>query len=300
MRRLLAGGLLAVLLIVPAPAAPDKTKPPPADDAADIADKLLERVDMERFEQMSFRSAIEMLQEKLEYTILVDHKSVTSAMGQEGATRQALDEHVITLPSMKKARLATVLREILDQVSADYYIEADHIKVTSPDRKGLATGRLRVLPYLRPGEEEDEPQHELGIQLRHTQTVTTVFKDVPLADAVKLVTQRTGRTVVVNPDAGENAKAPVTLALTNAPFETAVSVLAEAAGLRAFRTGNAAVLVTPERAAKIEAAHQGMGFGLCMPPGQFTGDAAVDRQRVAAMEEKIKALTDEVEKLKKK
>jgi hypothetical protein len=297
MRRLLAGGLLAVVLIVPAPAAPDKAKPAPDADAADIADKLLERTDMERFEQVSFRTAIEVLQEKLGYTILVDHKSVLAVMGQDGANRQALEEQLITLPSMKKVRLGTVLREILDQVGADYYIEADHIKVTSPMVKEVVMGPRRTLPDLRPSADEgNENMPDPGTQVRLTPTVTAAFKDVPLGDALKVVSQRTGRTVVVNPDAGADAKAQISVALTNAPFETAVSVLAEAAGLRAFRTGNAAVLVTPDRAAKIDAAGQGMGNGLCLPPGLF----AADSDRVRALEEQVKALTAQLEALKKK
>jgi hypothetical protein len=296
MRSLVAGGLLAVLLIVPAPAAPDKAKPGPTDDAADIADKLLERTDQDR-EQVSFRTAVEVLQEKLGYTILVDHKRVLAAMGMDGANRQTLEEHPITLPAMKKARLGSLLREILDQVGADYYIEADHIRVTDASIKELMTGPRRTLPELRPVDEGCEaPQLEASIQVRHSPMVTTRFDNLPLADALKVVSLRTGRTVVVNPEAGEKAKAPVTVALTNAPFDTAVAVLAEAAGLRAFRTGNAAVIVTPERATKIEAASQGMGLGLCMPPGPFTAET----DRVRALEEQVKALTAQLEAFKKK
>jgi hypothetical protein len=297
MRRLLAGGLLAVLLIVPAPAAPDKAKPAPADDAADIADKLLERTDLDGFEQTSFRSAVAMLQEKLGYTILVDHRSLLPAIGAEENNRQALEERMITLPAMKKVRLATVLREILDQIGADYYIEADHIKVTTPFMKELVIGPYRTLPDLRPS--DGESAAELGdsaVRVRHTPTVTAVFKDVPLADALRAVSLRAGRAVAVNPGAGEKAKAPVSVALNNAPFDTAVAVLAEAAGLRAFRTGNAAVLVTPERAAKIEAVPTGLG-GLCGGVPGIPSEA--DRQR-QALEEKVRLLSDEVEKLKKK
>ena len=296
MRRFLAGGFLAVLLIVPAPAAPDKARPA-TDDAADIADKLLERTDQDRFEQTSFRTAIEMLQEKLGYTILVDHRRVLAAMGQEGANRQALEEHLITIPAMKKARLETVLREILDQVGADYYIEADHIRVTTADVKELVTGPRRPLTDLLVTDGEDVAQLEAAIQMRHAPTVTARFEELPLADALKVVSKRTSRTVVVNPDAGEKAKAPVTLTLTNAPFETAVAVLAEAAGLRAFRTGNAAVLVTPERAAKIEVPPTGNGLGLCCGVPGMPSEA--DRQR-QALEEKVRLLTEEGEKLKKK
>ena len=74
---------------------------------------------------------------------------------------------------MKKARLGTVLREILDQVGADYYIEADHIRVTTAAIKELVTGPRRTLPELRPVDDGCEaPQLEASIQARHAPTVT--------------------------------------------------------------------------------------------------------------------------------
>src|SRR5262245_61252430 len=130
MRLFLATGLLAVLLTGPSPAAPDKTKPA-QDGAAEIADKLYERIDFERIDQVSFRGMIDILQEKLGYTILVDHKGILASLGEDGANRQALEERVITVPAMKRVRLETVLRQVLEQVGADFYIEHDHVKVTT-------------------------------------------------------------------------------------------------------------------------------------------------------------------------
>ena len=59
---------------------------------------------------------------------------------------------------------------------------------------------------------------------------------------------------MVSAPAAEKAKTTVTVTLANVPFETAAAALAEAAGLRAFRTGNVAVVVTPERARQLESA----------------------------------------------
>lgn len=294
MRPLLAAALMSVLWINPSPAAPDKARPAP-DGAAEIADKLLERTDFDRFEQVSVRTILDVLQEKLGYTILLDHKAIVAAQGQDGANAQALEGQQLTLPAMKKVRLETALRYVLDQIGADFYIEADHIRVTTGANKDLVVGPRRTLPPLRPvGDNSDEPQPELSTQIRHTPTVTANFQEVPLAEAVRTVSLRTGRAIVINPDAGDKAKAAVSVALANAPFETAVATLAEAAGLRAFRIGNAAVLVTPERAKTIERITSGT-----LDVGGESRLATPDVQR-QAVEEKVRLLTEELERLKKK
>jgi hypothetical protein len=308
MRPLLAAGLLTLLLTDPSPAAPDKTKPPPADGAAEIADKLLERTDLDRFEEVSVRTILDVLQEKLGYTILVDHKAILAGLGEDGANRQALEARQITLPAMKRVRLETALRQVLDQIGADYYIEADHVRVTTGGLKDLVVGPRRALPSLRPTDDaSDEPQPELAIQVRYTPTVTAAFQDVPLAEAIRTVSLRTGRAVAIKPDAGDKGKALVSVALANAPFETAVAALAEAAGLRAFRIGNAAVLISPERARRAEQAGAGtLDAGgeshLHTPDGldRLRQDRARFVAERQALEEKVQALTAELERLKKK
>jgi hypothetical protein len=310
MRPLLAAGFLTLLMTSPIPAAPDKTRPAPADGAAEIADKLLERADFDRFEQVTVRTILDVLQEKLGYTILVDHKAILAAQGQDGSNPQVLEGQQLTLPAMKKVRIETALRQVLDQIGADFFIEADHIRVTTGANKDLVVGPRRVLPSLRPVEEySDEPQPELAIQIRHTPTVTAAFQDVPLAEAVRTVSLRTGRAIAINPDAGDKAKSLVSVALANAPFDTAVATLAEAAGLRAFRVGNAAVLVGPERARQIERAARlssGPDVGgesrLATPDGldRLRQDRARREAERQALEEKVQALTAELERLKKK
>lgn len=289
--RPLFAGLVLVGLAAPAPAAPDRARPPD-DDAAAIADKLQERTDLDRFEQVSVRTMVEILQEKLGYTILLDHKPILAALGEDGANRQVLEERQITVPTLKRVKLETVLRQVLDQIEADYYIEADHIRVTTADRKALVTGPTRALPDLRPGQPGDD-EVEQGLRLRHAPTVTAHFKDMPLAEALKVVSLRTGRAVAIDPAAAEKAKAVVAVALANAPFETAVGTLAEDAGLRAFRNGNAAVIVTPERAKQIEQQSQRLGVGLnCIP----YDPTAADREVL----EEVRKLRAEIEGLKKK
>lgn len=251
---------------------------------------------------------IDVLQEKLGYTILVDFKAILAGTGvaDDPGTRQALEQSQVSLPAVKKVRLETVLRQVLDQVNADFVIEPDHIRVTSAATKDLAVGPRHVLANLRRIDEgAEEPQADTATQVHETRAVTAEFKEIPLTEALKIVSLRTGRAVAINPDAADKAKAPVSLALANAPFETAVLALSEAAGLRAFRAGNAAVVVTPDRAKKIDEA-SATGFpGFC---GNGGGDPVEqlrrDQTRAAderkALEEKVRVLTEELEKLKKK
>jgi hypothetical protein len=285
--RPLFAALVLVSLAVPAPAAPDRSKPPD-DDAAAIADKLQERAEFDRFDQVSVRTMIEVLQEKLGYTILLDYRAILANIGEEGANRQVLEEKLVTVPALKKVKLETVLRQVLDFIDADFYIESDHIHVTTASRKALVVGPRRTLPDMRPNEAADEGMAEAGVLLPQTPTVTAHFKDIPLAEALKIVSLRTGRAVAINPDAAETAKGTVSVALANASFETAVSTLSEAAGLRAFRNGNAAVIVTPERAKQLES-RLATGLG-CLP---------IDPEAGRELHEQIRTLRSAVVGLKK-
>jgi hypothetical protein len=301
--------LIALALTVPALAAPEnKLKANPADGAAEIADKLQERVDLDGIKGEPLRTVIDVLQEKVGYTILLDYKGILTATGaaDDAAGRQSLEQAPVTLPALKKVRLETALRQVLDQVNADFLIEPDHIRVTAAAAKDLTVGPRHVLPSLRRIDEAaEEPQTDVPTQIRETRTVTAAFHDIPLTDALRTVSLRTGRAVAINPDAAEKAKVPVSLALANAPFETAVLTLAEAAGLRAFRAGNAAVVVTPERAKHIEEINA-PGFIDIGGPGGVDPVAGLRRDLNRADEErkaladKLKALSEELEKLKKK
>ena len=209
---------------------------------------------------------------------------------------------------MKRVRIETVLREVLDQIDADFYIEADHVRVTTAIGEGpghrARTGRCRTC---RPdAAEELAGGSEVEVIAHHAVTVTAAFKDVAAGRGTARRVSPADRAGDrrVGPD-GEKAKAPVTVALSNVPFETAVAVLAEAAGLRAFRTGNVAVIVTPERARQVEAPSAERRPG----PGEPAGDAGAvgpARQDLTraderkALEEKVRKLTEELEKLKKK
>jgi hypothetical protein len=164
------------------------------------------------------------------------------------------------------------------------------------------------------------------------------FRDMPIAEALSAVATRTGRSVTLAADAADKGRTPVSLVLTNTPFESAIGTLAEAGGLRAFRHGNAVVVVSAVRAKAIESKYEPRGFGGCCTLGSggtmtleemesiarlFAGarpaDATTSKvgtltkeieankteiQRLQSgkddLEEKIRKLTEELEKVRKK
>src|SRR5437870_1601706 len=111
-------------------AAPDQRKPIPPDDASDIADKLTERIDLDRFEKVPLHVALEVLQDKLGCSILLDYKLILPALGEDSIDRKVLEQRAIDLPAMKHVRIETILRYVLDQINSDFYIAQDHIHVS--------------------------------------------------------------------------------------------------------------------------------------------------------------------------
>jgi len=301
------------LAAAPSVAAPDAKKPAPADDSARIAEKLLDRVDQERIDKTPLRDVLDNLQQRTELTILLDAK----ALVQEGVAESSemLENTPVTLPAMKKVRVETVLKLLADQLGADFYIAPDHVKITSPTVKDLITGRARPLPDLYGGEVMDEQVDRKQI-VRTSPYVTTTFKDTAVGEALRDVAARAGRNVVLSAAAADKAQTKVTVGLSNVAFETAAASLAEAAGLRAFRTGNVVVIVTPERARQLESTGDSgprvalggypggggiMSLGELETIGRLFANKPVEAEaRRRELEEKVRKLTEELDRLKKK
>lgn len=290
---------LALAFAVPVFAAPDPAKPGPLDDSAKIAEKLLERISVvDQLDKAPFRDALKFLQDRTGLNILVDVKALRD---KDAQIAQTIDDAAVSLPAMKNVRGETVLRKILDQVELDYVIMPDHVSVTTTNMKDLLTGQAKRLPELYSvlgG--EDESAFERTILVRSMPYLTVTFKETAAADAFKEIASQAGRNIVISQAAAEKAKNPVTMSLSNVAFETAAASLAEAAGLRAFRTGNVVVIVTPERAKQIEdvTAKANSVAGLGGPAVGLTSDGS--DTRIKELEEKVKKLMDELEKSRKR
>jgi hypothetical protein len=312
MRPSVLSAAFALAFAIPSLAAPDAKKPAPTDDSAKIAEKLLDRIDQERIDKTPLRDVLDFLQQRTDLTILLDSK----ALVQEGVAEspEMLEAMSVVLPAMKKVRIETVLKLVADQIGADFYIAPDHVKITSPTVKDLVTGRARPLPDLYGGEATEEQVDRKEV-IRTAPFVTATFKDTPVGEALRDVAARAGRNVVLSAAAADAAETKVTVALSNVAFETAAASLAEAAGLRAFRTGNVVVLVTPERAKQLESPPDGGprvtlgglgGAGSLMTLGElesiarlFANKPVETEARRKELEEKVRKLTEELQKLKK-
>ena len=274
MRLWILAAAVCGIAVGPAFAEPPSSKPV-ADQSVAIADKLLEPFEIaQRITKMPLKDVLELIEKKAGVTVLIDHKALFAAQGGQAALPrprndivlavnraaddvlfdpEVMENKAITLPSMKKVRLETVLRMVADQINADYYIAPDHVQLTTSSVKDLVTGAAKPLPSLtRSDSGAEDSQIERSVIVRQIPYVTASFIALPATEAFKQIAARAGRTVVVSAPAAAKAENPVTISLSNVAFETAAAGIAEAAGLRAFRNGNVVVIVTPERAKEIE------------------------------------------------
>jgi hypothetical protein len=72
-------------------------------------------------------------------------------------------------------------------------------------------------------------------------------------DVLRDLRRQTGANVVLDPKAAKEARTPLTLRLEETPLESAVAVLADAAGLRSVRLGNVLYVTSDSRAEVLRA-----------------------------------------------
>ena len=253
-----------VLCLQAAAAAPPPGKSPVPTDAAVIADALNERFDIERrLDKAKLKDVLHLLEERIGVTIILDTKALSiSGDGAENANLLTdLEEREITLPAMKRVRVATVLKAVCDQINAVSLIEADHVRLTSPAAKDHLLGDPASIPSITVAPGADEPSVSRDERVRLSPTVTVAFDQKAVAEAAATLAERGGRPLILSAGALAQANAKVSFALSNVTFETAAVALAEVAGLRVVKQGNVVVLVTAERFKELTPA---------APAGQFT------------------------------
>jgi hypothetical protein len=249
-----------------APAQPAKTDAKPiADDRDELANKLMERVTLkDPIENMPLKDALKQMSEKYNITLLVDRNSFGdngAAAVAMGADNEAVLNQPINVPAMKNVRLATVIKEVADQIRGIHLIYPDHIRIVSEGRAYTVTKPLMV-DYLveRPANYAScqgavEPDNDSSIVPQDylvksgmDPLATVSFNEKPLEDALKEIGIRTNRTIVVANQVAENRKTPITGRFTNVPVDRAVETIAEMAGLKMFRKGNVLLVTTAARA----------------------------------------------------
>ncbi|HVK14831.1 MAG TPA: hypothetical protein VM597_39200 [Gemmataceae bacterium] len=253
MRTLLAYALL--FTAGPALAAP-APKGGSAGEAADVAERLMDRHDFDRVQEIPLRTVLDALQEKTGVSIVLDYR----ALADNGAVaNNDLDTLAVSLNPMKNVRGETAVRQVADKINAVLFYTPDHVLLTTPEAMARRVNFGSPLSLIHGGPPEET---DGAPRVEATAFVTAAFRDMPLADVLRAVSNRTNRTAVVAADAAEKAKAPVSASLANVPFETAVSTLAEAAGLKAIRNGNTVLVVTQARAKELTEAERRLSVGM--------------------------------------
>jgi hypothetical protein len=140
------------------------------------------------------------------------------------------DQTAVQLPVMMEVKLGTVLRMLLASVrneegSGTFLIRDDHIVLTTTRHTDPRQWILR---------------RELA------PTVEAEFERVELKEALKTLADKTGISIVL--DVREDALKPVTARLRNTHLDTAVSLLADMAGLKAVALEQAIYVTTKENA----------------------------------------------------
>jgi hypothetical protein len=241
-RSAVLGGLLAFLGLAAwlwsAPAPPPESKPEP------LPSKLAKPVKFDGWEadpKMSLQEGLDALAKDYDLTFDVNEAAFKAEMVDDVLSKPVAEKAV---PRMNRASLHTVLQKVLARIPTQsgttYVLRRNVIEITT-----FAAVRAEVWGADYPG-----PFLPL---------VSADFQKRPLDEALKELADQADFNVLLDPRAGEKAKAPVTARLANAPLDTAVRLLANMAELKAYQVDNVLYVTTPENAAHMEEEKQKAG-----------------------------------------
>jgi type II secretory pathway component HofQ len=144
---------------------------------------------------------------------------------------------------VKDVKVRDALKQLLAGENLTYVILADSVLITT---------------------EPMAAHHQLK------QHVSLDLDAVPFKQAVKQLARETGANLIVDSKLAKEADAAVTLQIEDVPLETALRLLAEAAGLKPVRLGNVIYLTTKANANELrsEPDLSGQGQGPQMTPQQ--------------------------------
>ena len=157
------------------------------------------------------------------------------------------------IPPMR-ASLRRVVEKLLSRIGvpsgATYLVRSDVIEVTTG-----TFARSEVWAGYRTLESPEEfSERYVGPMFP---LVHGDYKARPLSEVLHDLAEQADCNIFLDPSAGEaKASARLTLSFRNVPFDTAVLLLAETAGLCPLRLDNVFILTTEAKAKKLEAAHK--------------------------------------------
>jgi hypothetical protein len=267
------------------------------DDRDELAIRLTERVNFAGFEKLPLQDALQQMSETYKITLLVDRKFYFN--NGDGAPAVAADiepevlTHRISIPPMKNVRLATVMKEIADQIHGFYIIYPDHIRFIDLGRAYTLIKPLSA-DYLVDRQSEDSIVPPDALMRSAMDALLTIsFNDKPLDEVLKEIGSRSNRTIVIANQSAENKKTPITARFANVPIDRAVDTIAEMAGLKMFRQGNVLLVTTAARAKELESAASAQRAPSAILPISGPGPNPLDKtiedlgKRVAELERSI-------------
>jgi hypothetical protein len=260
--------------------------------APTIVDKLYKRSKFDAIEQdknYTLRVALAKLAKDHGVTFEVNENAF-AADGLADPLQAPITQHK-GLPARETTlarRLEQVLARLTAPSGATFMVRRDHIEITTGDQQAAEV----VLPRhdaLVPAGMIGQLQLQIGqLQLQvgggaqrggvgvlgpvrsvQVPLVSLFLERRPLTEAVKRMQEQVHVNIVIDPRAGDKAKALVSGSLLNMPVDSALFLLADLAELRPVRLDNTYLVTTPERAKALREAwqkHQPKGRALKVPP----------------------------------
>jgi hypothetical protein len=315
MRKTMGVGLvlgLTGLVIAVGPAVSQDRQPAaaPAESAAAraaaIAAKLARPVKIDKQENVPLRDVLEFLGDQVGVTFLVNDQALSGGgpgMAVANAAAGAPEDYRVHVPKLANVRLSRVLDLIARQVNGAWLVRPDCVEITSVGERQRA-GVFRTDPSNADAADVDQTRTDVPL-------VNLSVKGRPLADVLAGLASLYERSVIVSPQSGDKARAPVSAEFLNVPFDTAVLMLADMADLKVVPRDNALYVTTAERVAQWTKelqeqqmrmwqlqGGQNLGGGLGvggLGAGPVGGAAGVG----SALNEEVVKLKQEVEELRK-
>jgi hypothetical protein len=206
------------LATAPLQAAPATSADKASSAPAEKVRKELDRLISIEIDQQPLALAINQLHEQTRINFVLDRL----AIAQIGVD---VDQVTVSV-RLKEVKVRSALRTILAPFNLTFVVLGDTVLISNEDVASLR-------------------------QLR--QRVNVDLEKVELNKALKGLARETATNLVMDPRVGKEAQAPVTLQMEDVALETAVRLLAEMAGLKAVRVGNALFITTKPIAAEMRA-----------------------------------------------
>lgn len=233
----------ALLVAVPIQAAPIEEKPVEKGEltAPEKLRKELDRAITIEISEQSLSMAINQLKDQTRVNLVVDR----TMLNQMGLDPDSIPVSV----NLKDARLQTVLRTILRPQNLSFAIIGDTVLISTDD---------------------------MCMHRQMKQRIRVDLEGTELSTALKRLARETGTNVLFDPKVVKEAATPLTMQLEDVPYETAVKLMTEMAGLKAVRVGNVLFICSKQQANEMR---QDPDFapnpngpvppGIDFPPGGF-------------------------------